>query len=80
MSKMIIFIFQTKSPRTPLASLNKQSDSPLNILRAKQWKDFHQEREKRGLLESENVLPPIKFTSTSVPAKRPVRRRPRPMV
>ncbi|KAL1465222.1 hypothetical protein WDU94_004809 [Cyamophila willieti] len=66
---------KVQSPRTPLGLINKQSNSPLNILRAKQWKDFQEEREKRGL-NSENVLPPFKVTATSVPAKIPVRRRP----
>ncbi|KAI5750593.1 hypothetical protein M8J76_016930 [Diaphorina citri] len=67
---------EVRSPRTPLAMINKQSNSPLNILRAKQWKDFQEEREKRGLMDSENALPPFKVTASSVPAKVPVRRRP----
>ncbi|KAI5755292.1 hypothetical protein M8J77_015731 [Diaphorina citri] len=67
---------KVRSPRTPLAMINKQSNSPLNILRAKQWKDFQEEREKRGLMDSENALPPFKVTASSVPAKVPVRRRP----
>lgn len=67
---------KVRTPRTPLASLNNQSNSPLNILRSKQWKDFQEEREKLGLAKSENSLPPFKTAPSSVPAKMPLRRRP----
>lgn len=65
--------------RTPLAYLNQQSNSPLNILRAKQWKGIQEEREKLGLhMDNENILPPFRTTTSSVPAKKPVKRRPFP--
>lgn len=67
---------KVRSPRTPLAMLSNQSNSPINILRAKQWKDMKEEREKLGLVKSENALPPFKVTPSSVPAKIPARRRP----
>lgn len=59
--------------RTPLGTIQacQVGDSPQKLMRAKQWRNIQEERERRGIMDSENTppsLPPLTKVS-SAPGK-----------
>ncbi|KAG8249864.1 hypothetical protein J6590_012175 [Homalodisca vitripennis] len=86
MKKQLFFTPDVKQiakpkPRTPLGDLqaSQLQDSPLKLVRSKQWRNIAEERQRRGLLDSENTppnltLPPLSKVS-SAPGKMLERKR-----
>ncbi|CAH0388244.1 unnamed protein product [Bemisia tabaci] len=65
----------TRMGRKPLENVQNTA-SPQQILRAKQWRDFQEERVKRGIMLDENTPPPKFDGCASAPGKLATRRRP----